>query len=79
MEKKPTFNNSKSFRHTKFTNTLESMFNKITSKSTHGTELNILQKDIGKTTLQIDEEFHKVLPTGGKFRKEFLNISIAYI
>jgi hypothetical protein len=65
-------NTNATMRHAKFTNVLESMFNKVSSNKTTGGELNILQKDINKATYEIEEEFHKVIPDGGKFRKEFL-------
>jgi hypothetical protein len=72
INRKPILNNSNSVKQTKFTNILDNMFNKITSNSTSKAELNILSKDINKATYLIEEEIHKVLPNGGKFRKEFL-------
>lgn len=70
MKKHDTTNPT--MRHAKFTNVLESMFKKVSSNFTTGAELNILKKDINKTTYEVEEEFHKVIPDGGKFRKEFL-------
>jgi hypothetical protein len=72
MKNKLNSSNSISLRHTRFNNVLDNMFSKITSNQTTGAELNILKKDINKTTSQVEEEVHKVLPNGGLFRKEFL-------